>query len=98
MSGCRLSHLRCRKFACSLHTASAASQWTLRAGPPVQIMLQDLVNVRLAAGFLRQVELTFDLLSALDELAAQIKLEYDFQREARIMDTIANHLKVGCRL
>ena len=28
-----------------------------------------------------------------DELAAQIKLEFDFEREARIMDTIRGHLR-----
>ena len=29
----------------------------------------------------------------MDELAKQIKLEFDFEREARIMDTIRGHLK-----
>ncbi len=28
-----------------------------------------------------------------DELAKQIKLEFDFEREARIMDTIRGHLR-----
>ena len=51
--------------------------------------------MRIAAAFLSKTELKFDLVSAVDELAAQIKLEFDFQREARIMDSIAEHLKVG---
>ena len=41
---------------------------------------QDLANVRIAAAFLSKVELKFDLVSAVDELAAQIKLEFDFPR------------------
>lgn len=62
---------------------------------------QDLANVRVAAAFLSKAELKFDLVSAVDELAAQIKLEFDFEREARVMDSIAEHLKVtvqNCRL
>ena len=51
--------------------------------------------MRIAAAFLSKTELKFDLVSAVDELAAQIKLEFDFQREARIMDSIAEHLKVA---
>jgi predicted unusual protein kinase regulating ubiquinone biosynthesis (AarF/ABC1/UbiB family) len=53
-----------------------------------------LANVRIAAAFLSKTELKFDLVSAVDELAAQIKLEFDFEREARVMDSIAEHLKV----
>ena len=56
--------------------------------------LQDLANIRIAAAFLSKTELRFDLVSAVDELAAQIKLEFDFEREARVMDSIAEHLKV----
>ena len=55
---------------------------------------QDLANVRIAAAFLSKTELNFDLVSAVDELAAQIKLEFDFEREAKVMDAIAEHLKV----
>ena len=32
--------------------------------------------------------------SAVDELAAQIRLEFDFQREARIMDAVARQFQV----
>ncbi len=53
-----------------------------------------MANVRVAAAFLSKTELKFDLVSAVDELAAQIKLEFDFEREARVMDSIAEHLKV----
>lgn len=31
--------------------------------------------------------------SAVDELQRQISLEFDFLREARVMDTVADHLK-----
>lgn len=55
---------------------------------------QDLANIRIAAAFLSKTELKFDLVSAVDELAAQIKLEFDFEREAKVMDSIAEHLKV----
>ena len=55
---------------------------------------QDLANIRVIAAFLGKTELKFDLVSAVDELAAQIKLEFDFEREARVMDSIADHLKV----
>ena len=56
---------------------------------------QDLGNIRLVAAFLSKTEVKFDLVSAVDELAAQIKLEFDFEREAKVMDSIAEHLKVG---
>lgn len=35
------------------------------------------------------------MVSAVDELAAQIKLEFDFEREALVMDSISKHLQVG---
>ena len=57
-------------------------------------MLEDLKHIRLAAKYLSRMEINFDLVSAVDELAGQIKLEFDFVREARIMDTIAGHLSV----
>lgn len=60
--------------------------------------LQDLTNIRIAAAFLSRTELKYDLVSAVDELAAQIKLEFDFQREARVMDSIAEHLKVSVQM
>lgn len=59
------------------------------------VMLEDLKHIRLAAKYLSRMEINFDLVSAVDELAGQIKLEFDFVREARIMDTIAGHLSVS---
>lgn len=52
-------------------------------------MSLDLNNLRLLAAFLSKTELKFDMLSAVDELAKQIRLEFDFRREARIMDAVA---------
>ena len=60
----------------------------------MQVMLQDLVNIRIAAAFLQLTELSFDLGSPGDERGSQIKREFDFEREAKVMDTIADHLKV----
>ena len=56
---------------------------------------QDLANIRLFAAFLTKTEIKFDMVSAVDELAAQIKLEFDFMREARVMDSISRHLQVS---
>ncbi|KAL6759162.1 hypothetical protein V8C86DRAFT_2580560 [Haematococcus lacustris] len=55
-------------------------------------MTSDLKNIRAAALYLSKTELPFDLVSAVDELNKQIKLEFDFAREARVMDRIAQHL------
>jgi len=52
-------------------------------------MSLDLSNLRLLAAFLSKTELKFDMLSAVDELAKQIRLEFDFRREARVMDAVA---------
>ena len=52
-------------------------------------MALDLKNLRLFANFLSKTEIKFDMVSAVDELAGQIKLEFDFQREARVMDSVA---------
>lgn len=57
-------------------------------------MALDLGNVKTAAAFLQKTELKFDLTSAVKELAKQIKLEFDFSREANIMDEISNQLQV----
>ncbi len=62
------------------------------------VMLGDLKPIRKAAKYLSRMEINFDLVSAVDELASQIKLEFDFVREARIMDTIAGHLAVHSHL
>lgn len=56
-------------------------------------MLQDLSNLRKLAKFLSQREINFDLVSAVDELHKQIKLEFDFEREAKIMDQIHHNLR-----
>ena len=56
---------------------------------------QDLANIRLFAAFLTKTEIRFDMVSAVDELAAQIKLEFDFEREARVMNSISKHLQVS---
>lgn len=52
-------------------------------------MSMDLQSIRLWAAFLSKTEIKFDMLSAVDELAKQIKLEFDFSREARIMNAVA---------
>lgn len=57
-------------------------------------MALDLGNVKAAAQFLQKTEIKFDLTSAVVELAKQIKLEFDFEREARIMDDISTQLQV----
>ncbi|GLC33499.1 hypothetical protein PLESTB_000081700 [Pleodorina starrii] len=57
------------------------------------VMTGDLSNIRAAAFYLSKTELKFDLVSAVDELNKQIRLEFDFTREARVMDTIAEHLR-----
>ncbi|KAI8476233.1 MAG: ABC1/COQ8 ser/thr kinase [Monoraphidium minutum] len=58
----------------------------------LQVMSEDLVNLRTISAFLSKTELKFDLVSAVDELQRQIHLEFDFMREARVMDSIATHL------
>lgn len=52
-------------------------------------MTMDLENIRVWADFLSKTEIKFDMVSAVDELAKQIKLEFDFSREARIMNAVA---------
>lgn len=59
-------------------------------------MALDLGNVKAAAHFLQRTEIKFDLTSAVTELAKQIKLEFDFAREAKIMDQISSQLQVCC--
>jgi predicted unusual protein kinase regulating ubiquinone biosynthesis (AarF/ABC1/UbiB family) len=56
--------------------------------------MQDLRNIRLAAGFLQSTELKFDLVSPVDELAKQIKIEFDFRQEAAVMNSIGDALEV----
>ncbi|GLI59949.1 hypothetical protein VaNZ11_002002 [Volvox africanus] len=57
------------------------------------VMVSDLKNIRAAAFYLSKTEIKFDLVSAVDELNKQIRLEFDFTREARVMDTISAHLR-----
>lgn len=43
----------------------------------------------------QDTELKFDLVSPVDELAKQIRLEFDFVHEASVMDSIADTLQVS---
>ena len=56
------------------------------------LMAHDIQHVRIWARFLSKTEIAFDLVSAVDELDAQVALEFDFEREARVMDAIAGHI------
>eukprot|EP00798_Chlamydomonas_sp_ICE-L_P027624 gene27624-7261_t len=56
------------------------------------VMGLDLGNLRALGFYIGKTELKFDLVSAVDELDKQIRLEFDFIREARVMDSIASHL------
>ena len=76
-----------------LHTGELVAV-KVQYGDALATMKQDLVNVRAAAAFLSKTDLNFDLVSAVDELAKQIELEFDFVREAEVMDTIGQHLQV----
>ncbi|CAK0783630.1 hypothetical protein CVIRNUC_006829 [Coccomyxa viridis] len=58
----------------------------------LQMMLQDLSNIRVAARFLQNTELKFDLVSPVNELAKQIRMEFDFLHEAETMDAVGEHL------
>ena len=49
-------------------------------------------NLAVLAAFLERTELPFDLSSALDEVRKQISMEFDFRREAKVMDDIAVNL------
>lgn len=59
----------------------------------LKTMEMDLGNIRTAAWYLSKTELKFDLVSPVDELFKQIRLEFDFEREAKVMDTIGGHLR-----
>ncbi|BDA44687.1 probable AarF domain-containing protein kinase 1 [Coccomyxa sp. Obi] len=58
-----------------------------------QTMMTDLSSIRRWAGFLQKTEIKFDMLSAVDELSKQVVLEFDFRREANVMDAVADNLK-----
>ncbi len=42
----------------------------------------------------QKTELKFDLVSPVDELAKQLRMEFDFKHEARVMDEIRQTLQV----
>jgi len=65
----------------------------------LSVMMGDLKQIRRFAGFIQKTEIKFDMLSAVDELAGQVELEFDFLREAKVMDQVADNLQVrlwGC--
>ena len=80
---------------CSGSNMSLQSKSILFSRQTRAVGSQDLANIRLFAAFLTKTEIKFDMVSAVDELAAQIKLEFDFEREARVMDSISRHLQVS---
>jgi len=57
-------------------------------------MHADFKNLRMLSSFLQRTELQFDLVSATDELQKQVSMEFDFRREAAVMDHIAENLKM----
>lgn len=63
--------------------------------PGVQeLMMTDICNLKAFAAFVRRFDVKFDMLSVLHELEEQVGLEFDFVREARSMDRIANSLSI----
>jgi len=63
------------------------------ARPGALVMLEDLANIRIAAAFLERTELAFDLTAAVDELATQIRKEFDFRLEAAAQDAVGDSLR-----
>lgn len=57
------------------------------------VMMTDLKQIRRFAGIIQKLEINFDMLSAVDELASQVRLEFDFKREAMVMDAVNHNLK-----
>lgn len=57
-----------------------------------RLMLSDIGNFRGLAQFLQRTELKFDLTSPVEELHAQLRYEFDFVREANMMDNIGRSL------
>ena len=47
------------------------------------------------ACWVQNTELKFDLVSPVDELAKQIRMEFDFVNEASVMDAIASNLQAS---
>lgn len=60
-----------------------------------ELMMTDIRNLKAFAAFVRRFDVKFDMLSVLCELEEQVGLEFDFLREARSMDRIADSLSVG---
>jgi predicted unusual protein kinase regulating ubiquinone biosynthesis (AarF/ABC1/UbiB family) len=58
-------------------------------------MMGDLKQIRRFGGFIQKTEIKFDMLSAVDELAGQVELEFDFLREAKVMDQVADNLQAS---
>lgn len=56
-------------------------------------MMSDLANFRLLGEVLQRTELKFDLVSPVQELKKQIRLEFDFENEARGMLAIRRSLR-----
>ena len=46
-------------------------------------------------GALQNTELYFDLVSPVNELAKQLRMEFDFLHEAETMDAVGEHLMVS---
>lgn len=57
-----------------------------------ELMMSDLANFRLLGEVLQRTELKFDLVSPVQELRRQIRLEFDFENEARAMMAIRKAL------
>lgn len=55
-----------------------------------ELMMTDIRNLRAFAAFVQRFDVKFDMLSVINELEEQVGLEFDFEREARSMDRIAN--------
>ena len=60
------------------------------------VMMGDLKQIRRFGSIIQKLEINFDFVSAVDELADQVRLEFDFEREACVMDRVADNLRVRC--
>lgn len=92
MGHCRSNMLPCNK--CNLQSSCLQVQYP----GSLPTMMLDLRHIRVFANYLRHTEIKFDLVSAVDELASQVRMEFDFVREAQVMDSIATHLQAGAGL
>ena len=93
MNGTRIrQEWQCHAFPACVqrpsHTPCSSLPSSPPTSPPPQVqypsalgtMTRDLANIRAAAFYLSKTELKFDLVSAVDELNKQIRLEFDFTR------------------